>query len=193
MNLCSLCRSIKDLKKDEINILELYSGLGGFHYSLLDCGLSSFDIRLNVTAIDINSNANNVYKYNFKDCNKTTSKVLSKNLSSISINEIDDLNIDICTISPPCQPFTRQHQNQQFEQSDHRTESFNHLITNIFPNLINKPKYFIIENVRNFEQSITAKQLLMMFEKMNYNYQQFLLQPFQFGLPNSRYLFKKFY
>lgn len=208
MNICELCKSIKDLQKETINVLELYSGigkfisknssfkntyltkiiflidfkhLGGMHYGLLDCGLTKLGIKLNVTAIDINPNANDVYNFNFR-----SSKVLSKNLASISVQEFDKLKIDICTMSPPCQPFTRQHTNQKFEEEDNRTESLHHLITNVFPNLTNKPKYFLIENVKNFEVSKTSMKLLKMFELMNYNYRQFLLQPDQFGIPNSR-------
>ena len=30
MNICELCKSIKDVQKEKINVLELYSGIGKF-------------------------------------------------------------------------------------------------------------------------------------------------------------------
>ena len=158
------------------------------HYGLLDCGLiDHLNVKLNVTAIDINLNANNVYRFNFQNDDHHQTNILAKNLASITVQELNRLGeFDICTISNSCKPFTRQHTNQHLEDEDARTESFNHLITNIIPNLTKKPDYFLIENVKNFEESKAAKRLLKMFNDMNYKIRQFLLSPIQFGIPNSR-------
>ena len=153
-------------------------------YGLLDCGLAE-KRRLNVIAIDISPNCNAVYEFNFNE--QSGEGPLAKNLASITATELDALGpFDLVTISCPCQPFTRQHSNQQFAEQDARAESFTHLVTSVFPFLAVQPKYFLIENVKNFEQSKASERVLAMFDALGYKYRQFLLQPFQFGIPNSR-------
>lgn len=156
-------------------------------YGLLGCGLAE-QRKLNVTAIDISPNCNAVYQFNFDESTDGGRKApLAKNLASISASELDELGpFDLVTISCPCQPFTRQHANQQLEEQDARTESFTNLVLNVFPSLAVRPGYFLIENVKNFEQSRACERLLAMFDAFGYNYRQFLLQPLQFGIPNSR-------
>ena len=156
-------------------------------YGLLDCGLTE-KCSLNVTAIDISPNCNAVYEFNFSGQSADHQhRPLAKNLASITATELDHLGpFDVVTISCPCQPFTRQHSNQQLEEQDARTESFNNLVLNVFPSLAVKPSYFLIENVKNFEQSKASEKVLAMFDALGYKYRQFLLQPFQFGIPNSR-------
>lgn len=153
-------------------------------YGLQDSGLAE-KRNLNVTAIDISPNCNAVYAHNFNE--QSANGPLAKNLASITAEELNQLGpLDLVTISCPCQPFTRQHSNQQLEEQDPRTESFTNLVLNVFPFLAVKPNYFLIENVKNFEQSKAAQRVLAMFDALGYNYRQFLLQPFQFGIPNSR-------
>ena len=53
-------------------------------------------------AFDINTVANEVYKHNFPD-----TKLLNRNLISLTTEDIDKMQADVFTMSPPCQPFTR--------------------------------------------------------------------------------------
>jgi tRNA (cytosine38-C5)-methyltransferase len=46
-----------------LKVLELYSGIGGMHYALKLSGIQGQVIA----AVDINPNANLVYKHNFKE------------------------------------------------------------------------------------------------------------------------------
>jgi tRNA (cytosine38-C5)-methyltransferase len=52
--------------------------------------------------VDINTIANKVYHHNFPN-----TKLLQRNIKSLSANEINDSGIDMIVMSPPCQPFTR--------------------------------------------------------------------------------------
>lgn len=52
--------------------------------------------------MDINTIANKVYQHNFPN-----TKLLQRNIQSLSVEEIDDYDIDMILMSPPCQPFTR--------------------------------------------------------------------------------------
>lgn len=159
-------------------------------YGLLGCGQLAEQRKLNVTAIDISPNCNAVYQFNFG--NESTDDgdrkgPLAKNLASITARELDQLGpFDVVTMSCPCQPFTRQHANQQLEEQDARTESFTNLVLNVLPSLAVRPRYFLIENVKNFEQSKACERVLAMFDAFGFSYRQFLLQPLQFGIPNSR-------
>ena len=55
-----------------------------------------------VAAADINTTDNSVYRHNFPD-----TRHLQRNIQSFTAAELDKLQLDIVTISPPCQPFSR--------------------------------------------------------------------------------------
>ena len=85
-------------------------------------------------------------------------------------------------MSPPCQPYTRQHPTTE---NDPRSNALNHLIKMLLK-LKNPPKYFALENVIGFENSPICKNLLKSLELIGYNYMQFALSPIEFGIPNER-------
>lgn len=85
-------------------------------------------------------------------------------------------------MSPPCQPFTRN--GNQLDVDDERTNSFQHLV-NILHEL--KVKYILIENVKGFEKSTMRNNLIEKLIECNFNYQEFILSPTQFGIPNTRH------
>uniref|UniRef100_A0A668TM76 tRNA (cytosine(38)-C(5))-methyltransferase n=1 Tax=Oreochromis aureus TaxID=47969 RepID=A0A668TM76_OREAU len=83
---------------DNLRVLELYSGIGGMHYALKESGIPAQV----VTAIDINTTANQVYKHNFPD-----TALWNKTIEGITLDEFNKLSFDMILMSPPCQPFTR--------------------------------------------------------------------------------------
>ena len=85
-------------------------------------------------------------------------------------------------MSPPCQPFTRQH---PATENDPRSNALMHLIKSI-KKLKKPPKYLALENVIGFEESPTCVTLLDTLESTGYNFMQFDLTPSQFGVPNER-------
>jgi site-specific DNA-cytosine methylase len=85
-------------------------------------------------------------------------------------------------MSPPCQPYTRQH---PATENDPRSNALLHLIKSI-TRLKNPPRYLALENVIGFEESPACKTLLDTLEGMGYNFRQFALSPTQFGVPNER-------
>jgi tRNA (cytosine38-C5)-methyltransferase len=70
--------------------------------------------------------------------------------------------------------------------SDDRTSSFMYLLS-IFPHLNKKWKYLLIENVKGFEESEACKALIKILEDLDFWYQQFILSPSMFSIPNTRY------
>lgn len=130
-----------------------------------------------ITAADINTVANEVYKHNFPNTN-----LFNKNIQSLSATYISQLNVNVILMSPPCQPFTR---NGKFlDESDARADSFLYLIS-ILDQLSNI-EYILMENVKGFECSIVRNIFTKKLQECNFDFQEFLLSPTSVGVPNSR-------
>ncbi|KAL2307323.1 hypothetical protein Nmel_000281 [Mimus melanotis] len=130
-----------------------------------------------VAAVDVNTLANDVYKYNFPN-----TPLWAKTIEGITLKEFDRLSFDMILMSPPCQPFTRI--GLQGDVSDPRTRSFLYIL-DILPRLQKLPKYLLLENVKGFESSC-ASELLQTLVTCGFKYQEFLLSPTCLGIPNSR-------
>ena len=62
-----------------VRVLEFYSGIGGMHYAL---GLAGLEVPAKVlTAFDINTVANEIYRHNFKGV-----KVVQRLIESIPVS-----------------------------------------------------------------------------------------------------------
>ena len=176
---------------DNINIIvfEFFSGIGGMHEALNQIN------NINIHAIfpfDINQNANSTYFHNFKINPNSIS------IESFSLNDYEKLlkdnlinnNIKIVwTMSPPCQPFTRQGNMEGL--NDNRSNAFIHLMKNIFLKTKEEylPEFLLLENVKNFEISEANKMLCDILLEKKYYFLQFLLSPNEFNIPNSRLRF----
>ena len=177
-------------KKTKLLVFEFFSGIGGMHEALRQ--INNIEI-IQLYPFDINHNANSTYFHNFKI------KPFNILIESFSLKDYENLvetNINnnngnklliLWTMSPPCQPFTRQGNMEGL--NDNRTDAFVHLMDNIFMKTKYLPDYFLLENVKNFEISEANKMLLNILTKKNFSYIQFLLSPIQFNIPNSRLRF----
>ena len=166
--------NMAETNKDSLRAVEFYAGVGGFHYGLLQSQIQATV----VASFDLNPTANRIYQHNFPN-----TAHLNRNISGLSAADLDRLRPDIFHMSPPCQPFTRQ--GLRRDRDDHRTDSFFHLMS-LLPQLICPPNYILMENVQGFEISRTRSEFVETLEKVGYVYQEFLLSPTQFGVPNSR-------
>ncbi|XP_053429154.1 tRNA (cytosine(38)-C(5))-methyltransferase isoform X2 [Nycticebus coucang] len=137
---------------EPLRVLELYSGVGGMHHALRESGIPAQV----VAAIDVNTVANEVYKYNFPQ-----TRLLAKTIEGITREEFDRLSFDMILMSPPCQPFTRI--GLRGDMTDPRTNSF---------------LYFL--------DILPRDLLIQTMENCGFQYQEFLLSPTSLGIPNSR-------
>ncbi|XP_026762501.1 tRNA (cytosine(38)-C(5))-methyltransferase [Galleria mellonella] len=154
-------------------ILELYSGIGGMH-----CGWNESGIPGEIsTAVDINTVANEVYKHNFP-----LTRLLNKNIQSLTPDNIKKFEVNTILMSPPCQPFTRN--GKCLDDNDPRTNSFIHLIEIL--DQLNNIEYILMENVKGFECSSVRNLFIEKLKELNFDYQEFLLSPSIVGVPNSR-------
>ncbi|RWS16358.1 tRNA (cytosine(38)-C(5))-methyltransferase-like isoform X4 [Dinothrombium tinctorium] len=134
---------------------------------------------MNFCAFDINTVANEVYSHNFG-----FDSVNERNIASLTAEEMDAMAIDLLTMSPPCQPFTRL--GLKLDTHDRRTDSFIHVMTEVIPSMKHKPKHILIENVKGFEESKTRDLALSVLKNSCYEIREFLLSPTNIGIPNSR-------
>ncbi|XP_038052659.1 tRNA (cytosine(38)-C(5))-methyltransferase-like [Patiria miniata] len=161
-----------------LRVVEFYSGIGGMHYAVKESHLDHASVISVVAAIDINDLANKVYKHNFPNVN-----LMQRNIQSITLEEFNEWDADIFLMSPPCQPFTRV--GLKGDINDPRTQSFFHLLE-MLPRLAKLPNYILVENVQGFETSHTRNHLVQTLAQCKYTYQEFLLSPTHFGIPNQR-------
>lgn len=158
----------------KLRCLEMYSGIGGMHCALRESGVS-YEV---VSALDINPVANSIYRQNFP-----TTRLICKCLTRLTVEEFDSFNADVVLLSPPCQPFTRV--GRQRDVSDPRSQSLLHILS-LLTKCSRVPRYVLVENVKGFETSAMRDELIRVLTSLDFQYQELLLSPTQFGIPNSR-------
>lgn len=130
-----------------------------------------------VEAFDINDVANDVYEHNFGH------RPCQGNIQTLTASDLDKYKAHAWLLSPPCQPYTRQ--GLQKHSADARAFSFIKIL-NLMQDMSYPPQMLFVENVVGFEVSDTHDQLLEVLSSLNFNMQEFILSPLQFGVPYSR-------
>jgi len=157
----------------QFKVIEFYSGIGGMRMVLDTAGIKYSQI----IAYEINEHANAVYQANFNEEPRQT------DIRSVTKEFLDSFGADIWTMSPPCQPHTRQ--GKRLDTDDERSKSYLHILQ-VLSTMENPPNMILLENVKNFEESDSCSNLLKILEHRDYDYRQFLLTPSQIGIPNER-------
>jgi len=149
--------------------IDLFSGIGGFHYALNSFGATC------VFASEIDPKASYTYTNNHE--------IIPKG----DITKIDEKDIpthDILCAGFPCQAFSISGKQKGFEDT-RGTLFFD--ITRIVNH--HKPKILFLENVKNFakhDNGNTLKIVLNTLKKMNYTVHYKVLNTSHFGLPKNR-------
>ncbi|KAI8829491.1 S-adenosyl-L-methionine-dependent methyltransferase [Chytridium lagenaria] len=156
-------------------VAEFYSGLGGLHYGLLSA-LPHLSPHLQPSSVtihpyDVNAIANTVYHHNHSIHPST------QDITSLTAEDLDVLRADIWLMSPPCQPYTRN--GPRLMSKDRRAGSFLKMLEEL-PRMKKRPWGFC------FEASDTFETLTSTLTSCNYTYQGFIMNPLDFGIPNSR-------
>lgn len=127
-----------------ITFIEFYAGVGGFSMALQRCAPNKRLERL--AALDHSDLCLKVLEHNFPS--KERPVVIEK----LTLDQIQEWNASIWCMSPPCQPHTRQHENQQHDLIDARSRSFLHLC-NLLEQMEDSklPRLLLMENVVGFE------------------------------------------
>ncbi|KAJ2777212.1 hypothetical protein H4R18_005267 [Coemansia javaensis] len=157
-----------------VRVAEFYSGIGGMHFALREAGVACEVVG----AFDINAVANDVYRHNFPGV-----RVMQRSIETLPHALFEALRADLWTMSPPCQPYTRQ--GRQQGSDDARARSFLFLI-GLLGRLERRPARLLVENVAGFERSDTRAVLLRQLTRLGYRFEEYLLNPLQLCYPNSR-------
>ena len=124
-------------------------------------------------------------------------------IETLTVSQVAAWKADLWMMSPPCQPHTRQHDQQHADLQDERSQSFLHICQLLNHSdwdrsndddqnqqqqqqLHQRPTCILLENVVGFEQSQSCRIWLQALHEAGYAIQQFQLQPTQVGLPNDR-------
>ncbi len=156
-----------------IQFVDLFSGIGGmrlaFEQAVSDCSYQSNC----VLSSEINSDSRKVYQTNFKE------------QSLGDIRQIESLpQHDVLLAGFPCQSFSYAGKKAGF--GDTRGTLFFEIMRLIDTN---KPKVFLLENVRGIQtndQGKTLKTIQYEITKRGYSLQIFILNSCNFGLPQNR-------
>lgn len=154
-----------------MRFIDLFAGLGGFHIALDKLGHEC------VFASEKKENLAQLYEANFKiKVNRDITKISVKNIPKF----------DILCAGFPCQPFSKA--GIQKGLDDEKNGSLFDKIVEILQ--YHKPKYFILENVRNLESHDnfnTWKYIKKQLENvLGYEVDKKILSPHNFGIPQHR-------
>lgn len=111
----------------------------------------------------------------------------SFDIQRLTLQQVHDWNADVWCMSPPCQPHTRQHDKQDLDVIDPRSQSFLHLcllLQDMHDDML--PRLLLMENVVGFETSGSCQRWREVLKDRNYKVAHFHLSPTQVGLPNDR-------
>jgi tRNA (cytosine38-C5)-methyltransferase len=136
-----------------------------------------------VASLDHSDICREVYNWNFGDNGHARLSRKAVRIETLKGEKVEGAHVWM--MSPPCQPHTRQHDNQDRELDDPRSASFLH-VCSLLDQLINLPTIILLENVVGFENSQSFNRFQAVLLKRSYRIGKFLLQPHQVGIPNDR-------
>jgi len=160
-----------------VRVLELFAGIGGMRLALSYGGIRIEE----AIAVEVNEQALSVYRHNFGETG-----LVRRDLTGLNAAWFERQRCRIWTMSPPCQPYTRQGKNRDAE--DARAKPLLHII-DVLREVPTPPEVLVLENVQNFERSESCARLLEVLAHRGFEWRGFLLSPRQFGFPNARQRF----
>lgn len=153
-----------------MKFIDLFAGLGGFH-----CALSSLGHKC-VFASEKKEALALLYEHNFGiPVNRDIRDLQARNIPKH----------DILCAGFPCQPFSKAGKQKGLE--DQENGSYFDIIIKILS--FHKPKYFILENVRNLESHDKFKTwdyISLRLEELGYEIDKRVLSPHKFNIPQHR-------
>ena len=157
--------------KKKYKFIDLFAGLGGFHYALDQLGCEC------VFASEIMADLRLLYKRNFPNSN------IQGDITQISPEQIPPH--DILCAGFPCQPFSQAGKREGFKDEERGNLFYN--ICDILE--YHRPKYVLLENVANLkghDQGNTWNTIKTKLDFLGYDVKSEILSPHQFGIPQHR-------
>jgi DNA (cytosine-5)-methyltransferase 1 len=156
-----------------LRFIDLFAGLGGFHFALEDLGHEC------VFASEIKEDLRKLYGINFPGAR------IEGDITKIRPAQIPAH--DILCAGFPCQPFSQAGKRQGFHDEKDRGNLFSY-ICDILEH--HRPRYVFLENVSNLmghDEGNTWRTIKDRLENLGYNVAKpEILSPHQFGIPQHR-------
>jgi len=157
--------------QDSIRFIDLFAGIGGFHLALNELNHQC------VFASELKEPLAKLYYKNF-------GIEPNRDITKVPVSEIP--SHDLLCAGFPCQPFSKAGSQKGLE--DERNGSLFDRIVEILA--YHKPKYFILENVRNLESHDDGRTWAYIKSKLekelNYKVDKQVFSPHHFGIPQHR-------
>jgi len=154
-----------------MRFIDLFAGIGGFHIALESLGHQC------VFASEKKANLAELYEKNFEI-------EVNRDITKIEVSDIP--TFDILCAGFPCQPFSKA--GKQDGLQDERNGSLFDKIVDILE--YHKPKYFMLENVRNLISHDNENTWFYIKEqlenKLGYKIDKKIYSPHNFGIPQHR-------
>lgn len=157
------------MTKHELKFIDLFCGIGSFHYSFKKLGWKC------IMSCDINKSVKETYKENYN---------INPLGDIIDINPSDIPNYDILCAGFPCQPFSQCGKQKGF--TDDRGTLFFNIMKFI---QVNRPKIIILENVQGLlthNEGQTFQKIKASIEEEKYTIKYNVLKCSDYGLPQMR-------
>jgi len=160
-----------NLRTKKLKFIDLFAGVGGFHIALKKLGHEC------VFASEKKINLAELYERNF-------GIEVNRDITKINVSEIP--SFDVLCAGFPCQPFSKA--GKQDGLDDEQNGSLFDKIVDILE--FHKPKYFILENVRNLIAHDNENTWFYIKEKLEnklgYEIDKRIYSPHNFGIPQHR-------
>jgi DNA (cytosine-5)-methyltransferase 1 len=164
---------------NDLHYIDLFSGAGGMSLGFDQAGFK------NVFSVDIEPRFCDTYRTNFPEHN-----LIQKDISTLSEEEIQSLignqHIDVIIGGPPCQGFSMAGNIGRKFIDDSRNQLFKEFARVVE---IVQPRYFVMENVARLfthNKGQTKKEIIELFNKMNYHVACKVVNTADFGVPQVR-------
>ena len=175
-------KSSAKIKKKELTFIDLFAGIGGFHYAFHELGLDC------VFASEIDNNARKSYQKNFSalspDLFAEDSYLFNRDINALDLKQIPDH--DILCGGFPCQPFSIAGYRKGLKDIGRGDLVFN--IVEVIEE--KKPEVVFLENVKNLyshDKGQTYTFIKKMIEDQGYFVQERVLNTKDYGdLPQNR-------
>lgn len=171
---------------DNIRIIDLFAGLGGFHHSFKKLGEElGFDVTCEFVS-ELKADLRELYVRNYH----VNENIINPDITLLnSDDEIRRLvpEHDVLCGGFPCQPFSKAGKQQGFEDEEGRGVLFNYIRDII---RVRRPKCIFLENVANLEthdEGNTWKEIYRILNKeLNYDIRHTIISPHEYGYPQYR-------
>lgn len=173
--------SLKFNSDDKLKFIDLFAGIGGFHFALEDLGAQC------VFASEINPYARQTYEHNHKKNSPDLfgSGNFAGDIKDVLPSNIPDFNI-LCG-GFPCQPFSQAGYKRGFhDEKDNRGNLFFDIIKIL---KAKQPDAYFLENVRhikNHDEGKTFKAIQKELERIGYSFHYKMVKASDHGLPQHR-------